>query len=222
MAAKQLRAANRVRVKDDVLAVLRAAILEGSFAPGEHLNEASLADQLEVSRGPIRDALSSLAHEGLVVIEPHKGATVPLMSKNDVDEIYTLRLALEMLAAKSAVVHATPEDLSALGAATADLAAVVDAGGSIRDITDADLRFHDAFYRAAHHQRLYASWRSVRSQVALCLFSRNTVSATSREIVVGEHVQILQLLMDRDQESLVKAVDEHLRGAYERLVRHYD
>lgn len=221
MTGKQLRAASRVRIKDDVLAVLRNAILEGAFAPGEHLSEADLADQLEVSRGPIRDALASLAHEGLVVAEPHKGATVPLLSKDDVDEIYSLRLALETLAARYAVKHATSGDLSSLGAAIVDLSTVVDASGSRRDVTDADLRFHDAFYRAAHHQRLFASWRSVRSQVALCLFSRNTVSATSREIAVGEHAQILQLLTEREEELLVKAIDEHLRGAYERLVQHY-
>jgi DNA-binding GntR family transcriptional regulator len=221
MAGGGLRTASRLRVKDDVLALLREGILEGTFAPGEHLGEADLAERLQVSRGPVRDALSILAHEGLVIIEPHKGATVPLLSKEDVDEVYSLRLALETLAAKEAVRKATDADLDALSVALSKIPAAIESGDR-RAVTDADLAFHEAFYLAAHHQRLYASWRLVRSQVSLCLFSRNTLATTRREIVVDEHARILDLLKGRETDELVAAVGEHLRGAYERLVQYYE
>ncbi|WP_028926355.1 GntR family transcriptional regulator [Pseudonocardia acaciae] len=215
-----LRAANRQRIKDDVLGVLRDAIVTGVFAPGERLREAELADELEVSRGPIRDALASLEHEGLVRIEPHRGATVPMLDRRDVEEVYSLRQSLETLAARWAVEHADERDLARMEAVLAEIPAALDRGDP-REVTDLDLQFHDAFYRAAHHERLYASWRSLRSQVSLFLFSRNTIAPTSREIVVDEHARILELLRQRSVDELRIAVESHLLGAYERLRERY-
>lgn len=221
MAVNSLRAAQRVRLKDDVLTVLRDAIIAGQFAPGERLNETDLAEQLGTSRGPIRDSLAALAHEGLVVHEPHKGARVPLLDRADIEDVYSLRVALETLAARTAVKRAAAVDFEILDRAMEELADAFDRGDR-RSITDADLRFHDAFYEAAHHDRLSVAWRTVRSQVALCLFSRNTVSATSREIVVDEHAHLLALLRARSESELVDAVRAHIETAYRRLVASYD
>ena len=221
MAATGLREAHRLRLKDDVLTVLREAIIAGKFAPGERLNEKDLAEQLGTSRGPIRDSLSALAHEGLVIHEPHKGAYVPLLDREDIEDVYTLRVALETLAARTAVRRAQQVDFESLSAALAQLVDAFDRGDR-RAITDADLHFHDMFYQAAHHDRLSAAWRSVRSQVALCLFSRNTVSATSREIVVDEHARILELARNRSEAELVDAVRVHIETAYQRLMKSYD
>jgi len=221
VASGGLRAASRLRIKDDVLSVLREAIISGSFAPGQHLREEDLAEQLQVSRGPVRDALATLGHEGLVRIEPHKGATVPLLARRDVDEVYSLRLAMETLAARWAVEHATADDLAALEAVLAEVPAALDSGDA-RAVSDLDVRFHDAFYRAAHHERLYVFWRSVRSQVSRFLFSRNTVVPTTREIALDEHAHLLELLRQRAEDELVEAVQAHLRGAYDRLTAQYD
>ncbi|MGV9796824.1 GntR family transcriptional regulator [Mycobacterium sp. NPDC003449] len=221
MAIDSLREAHRLRLKDDVLSVLRDAIIAGTFAPGERLHEKELAEQLGTSRGPIRDSLATLAHEGLVIHEPHKGAYVPLLDRTDIEDVYTLRVSLEVLAARTAIKRAQDVDFTSLESALQEIADAFDRGER-RAITDADLRFHDAFYHAAHHDRLTAAWRSVRSQVALCLFSRNTVSATSREIVVGEHAHILELVRSRREADLVEAVRVHIETAYERLATSYD
>jgi DNA-binding GntR family transcriptional regulator len=220
MTTSMLRAARRVRVKDDVLAVLREAIVAGEFAPGEHLGETDLAERLQVSRGPVRDALSTLAHEGLVVVEPHKGATIPLLSRRDVEELYSLRLALEVLAGQQAIRNATDADLTAMSAALGPIEEAL-AGRDRRAVTEADLRFHDAFYRASHHQRLETTWQSIRSQVSLCLFSRNTVATTSREVALDEHANLIRLLADRDEAGLTDAIREHLSSAYQRLAHLY-
>lgn len=215
-----LRAARRVRVKDDVLTVLRAAILGGEFAPGEHLGETELADRLEVSRGPVRDAIATLAHEGLVLVEPHKGARIPLLSRRDVEEVFSLRLALEVLAGREAIRNATDADLDALTSAL-DPIEIALASNDRRAVTDADLQFHDAFYRAAHHQRLQRTWQNLRSQVSLCLFSRNTVAGTSRNVVIDEHANLIRHLADRNEDALVAAIDDHLTSAFDRLAQHY-
>src|SRR5512147_2302861 len=77
---------------------LREAILQGRFRPGERLREAELATMLEVSRGPVREALTRLEHEGLVTTRRNRGATVSRLSKEDEEEVRSLRLTLERLA----------------------------------------------------------------------------------------------------------------------------
>jgi DNA-binding GntR family transcriptional regulator len=111
-------------------------------------------------------------------------------------------------------------DLAVLAGILAEIPAAVESGGP-RELTDVDLRFHDAFYRAAHHERLFACWRSVRSQVSLFLFSRNTVIPTTREIMIDGHAALLDLLTRRAETELATAVEEHLAGAYERLREQY-
>jgi len=118
-------APNRRSLSDDVVVRLRGEIVRGTFAPGERLNEVALAEAFDVSRGPIREALTILEREGLLTVEKHRGARVTLLSRNDIDEIYELRLALERLAMERAVRLATPDDhramievIASLGSAT--------------------------------------------------------------------------------------------------------
>src|SRR2546421_3108883 len=87
---------------DDIVDRLREAIFSGQFPPNEHLREETLAEFLRVSRGPIREALGQLEREGLVIKEPNKGARVARLSRKDLDEVHSLRLALEQLAIRQA------------------------------------------------------------------------------------------------------------------------
>src|SRR5689334_9971359 len=99
---------------DDVVDRLRDAILHGSFKPGEPLREEQLAAMLDVSRGPVREALVQLEREGLVLMRRHRGATVARLSRGDLEEVYSLRLALERLATQRAVQYAAEEDFKAM------------------------------------------------------------------------------------------------------------
>ena len=82
-------------LSDEIIVRLRDAILTGAFPQGERLREENLAASLKVSRGPIREALSKLEREGLVVLNPNRGATVTMITRKDLDEIFSLRLSLE-------------------------------------------------------------------------------------------------------------------------------
>ena len=79
----------------DIATRLRAAILEGHFGPGEQLREEALARAMGVSRGPIREAFMQLEREGLILIRRNRGAFVAQLSREDLDEVYTLRVAIE-------------------------------------------------------------------------------------------------------------------------------
>src|SRR5580692_1208877 len=86
---------SRRMVGEDVLAALRAAVMDGSFAPGERLAEAVLARELRVSRAPVREAMMQLEREGLLDFDQRGTARVKRLHAEDFEEIYTLRLALE-------------------------------------------------------------------------------------------------------------------------------
>ncbi len=208
------------RLSEHVLGQLREAILTGSFKPGERLREVDLASTLKVSRGPIREALAQLEREGLVRVETHHGATVVQLTCEDVEEIYSLRLALEILATQRVVQQAQPEELDAFAPIIDNLEEALQRQ-DIRAIADHDVQFHDLLYRAAHHNRLYKAWSSLRSQLAVFLLVRNARVLPQRELVIDEHVAILAALQARDEEDAVQLMREHLRGSYERLLGTY-
>jgi DNA-binding GntR family transcriptional regulator len=206
---------------DDVVDRLRDAILQGGFKPGEPLREEQLAAMLDVSRGPVREALVQLEREGLVLVRRHRGATVARLSRGDLEEVYSLRLALERLAVQRAVRHATAEDFAAMDAVLEAFDVVLSRGPSEKEVAELDVRFHDLIYRAARHQRLYESWANLRSQIYIFLLSRNVANPDFREITVKSHAYLLAALRTRDESQATAEIEEHLRGAYDRVVRGY-
>jgi len=138
---------------------IRQEIVEGGYKPGERLVEQRLAEAHGLSRTPVREALKWLEAEGLVRIEPHRGAVVRPMTLNDVRDIYELRAELEGYAARRAAARIDPETLAQIAAAVDafDLAIAAAARGDldgIRAVNAANRRIHDAVVFAAAHERL--------------------------------------------------------------------
>lgn len=100
---------------DQAYEVIRSAIVEGEFAPGERLPEEDLAERAGVSRTPVREALRRLASEGVVEFVANRGAQVASFSAQDLQELFDLRAVLEGFAARLAARNATTEDLAELG-----------------------------------------------------------------------------------------------------------
>jgi len=206
---------------DDVVERLRDAIFHGSFKPGEALREEQLAAMLDVSRGPVREALVQLEREGLVIVRRHRGATVARLSRNDLEDVYTLRLALERLAIQRAARYATDQDFAAMEAVLTAFDVALSHGPSEKDVAELDVRFHDLIYQAAHHQRLYDCWANLKSQIYIFLLSRNVVDPDFRDITVKSHAALLEAIRTRDEARATTEIEDHLRGAYDRVVRAY-
>ncbi len=218
---KSLAPAKRHTLGDEVADRLRDAILTGEFAPGQRLREESLAEMLQVSRGPIRDAFGALERDGLVALTPHHGATVVELSREDLEEVYSLRIVLEILAARFAVRRAEAADLDRLEKALAAFVKGLGNKPTEQDAADLDVQFHDAFYRAAHHERLYLSWSNIRLQVYRFLLSRNLANPDWRENMARGHTEILDVLRSRDEEALVAVVGTHIQFAYRRILESF-
>jgi len=140
---------------------LRAAIVENQYAPGQRLVEQSIATELGLSRTPVREALRMLEAEGLVVSEPNRGAMVRPLSPTEVDDLYGLRIRLESYAVEVATERATEAELGDLIDAADAFSAVrrsvdVTSVEGVRQIHEANRRFHDGILAAARHRRLAA------------------------------------------------------------------
>jgi|SRR5579859_2382400 len=201
---------------------LREAILKGDFAPGAHLREVEVAARYQVSRGPVREALLQLEQEGLVLLRRNRGAIVARLSRADLEEVYSLRLALERLAVLSAAQHGTDADFAELDAILHEFRGT-DSSKPLteQEAADQDVRFHDAVYRAAHHERLYAAWSSIRSQVYVLLLGRNVAGPDFREDTYFGHLELAYLIRARDQARVVTAIENHLRASYARVLASY-
>jgi DNA-binding GntR family transcriptional regulator len=214
----QLTPAVKRSLADEVADRLRAAIFHGAFKPGDPLREEQLATMLDVSRGPVREALIQLERERLVLVRRNRGASVARLSRDDVDEVYSLRLALERLAVQRAVRYAGEADFAALRTILTGFEVSLSRGPSEEEIADLDVRFHDVVFRAARHQRLYECWSTLRSQIYIFLLSRNVANPDFREVTLTGHTDLLTVLQARDETRAAQVLEEHLRGAYDRII----
>jgi DNA-binding GntR family transcriptional regulator len=191
---------------------LREAILERRFTPGERLRETELAGMLEVSRGPVREALALLEHEGLVITRRNHGAAVARLSREDEEEVKSLRLALERLAVQLVVRHASVEDLAALEGEIERLRAVFGKRTNVQDIAEFEIRFHDLLYQASRHRRLCQSWSALRSQAHILHLSRNVDQPGIRDVIIKRHTALLNALRSRDEQAALAIIEEHVFG----------
>jgi len=207
---------------EEVTEQLRNAIFRGHFRPGQRLSEEQLARTLGVSRGPIREALVRLEREGLIASQANRRMTVARLSRKDLEEVYTIRLALERLAVQYAVHYAQEDDFAALEANTQLLEEAVARGITEQEAATLDIGFHDLIYRASRHQHVLDAWLNIRSQVYLFLLSRNLANPDFRDRVISRgHRDFLAALRQRDEPRAVRSIEEHLRAGYAYIYENY-
>ena len=203
--------ARRRVLADEVADAIRDAIFAGRIDLGQRLVEEELASNLNVSRGPVREALVVLSQEGLVRLERHRGATVAELGLDGVHEIYSLRTALERLAVECLCRHATDADFKRIAAVLQEFDKLP------RPLTRSvvaglDVAFHDAVFQAAHHERLYRAWLSLRSQIFLYLVHRGALRSDYAQSWLKDHQDFLEVLMHRKRSQAVKMVEGHIEG----------
>ncbi|MGW5360898.1 GntR family transcriptional regulator [Actinopolymorpha pittospori] len=203
---------------DLVTDVLREMITGGRFQPGQHLRESQLADALRVSRGPIRQALARLEVEGHVELRRHRGAFVSTLTTADVEEVHTLRGAIERLAASRACTRMQGEGFAEMDAVLEQMK-LVDTKPDPEDAALLDLRFHDIIYAYCDHVRVQRVWASIRGQIMVFLRARNASFPDFLEVGHIEHLELRNALALGDPQAAQDAIDKHISGAYERLKR---
>ena len=203
-------------LRDVVFETLRDAIITQVLKPGERLMEIQLADEMGVSRTPVREAIRKLELEGLVIMVPRKGAYVAGVSMKDIHEVYEVRAALEMLAVSLAAERITDEELDALERQVlreSEAEASEDTDEHTLDnIVYIDTTFHDIIYQAANNQRLVQFLNILQEQ--LQRFRAASLSRPGRsKTALEEHKQIIEALADRNGDLAAKLAKEHIDNA---------
>jgi len=202
-------------VAEQVVCVLREAILAGSLAPGTSLREVALAERFSVSRTTIREAIRALVTEGLAVHHRHRGATVAEPSAADVRDLYLARVAVESAAAEAAVRAGAPA-LDGLEVVLADMEAAF-ARGDWEATTEADLAFHGGLVDLAASPRLAAFYAHLQGELRLVLLLADRDAPDEGK--VAEHRAMLALARRGDVEGLGVALAAHVASAQDVLVR---
>ncbi len=198
---------------------IRDAIFAGLYAPGSPVREVELAEALDVSRGSVREGLSLLEREGLLQSAWHRGTRVIELTVTDIEEVYTVRAALERLATSTAAEHASSEVLDRLDLTVEAMAAGIEAASDGPQLLALDIDFHDQIYAAAGNKRLCDAWQALRSQVYLFQLSRIRLGDEDyRSRLVVEHRELATLVRQRDSAALARVAEDHVHSARRALV----
>lgn len=186
--------------------LLRQHIVAGAFTPGLRLVESQLSEQMSLSRGTIRAALNELTHEGLVTQTAYTKWAVTEFSATDAWELYTLRSALEGMAARLAAerIEVTGGDRLRTAFTQLQIAA---GSGDWRRLTDADFLLHKTIIEIARHGRLAQQYRLLEQQIRIVIASSNSLVPTTDE-VVAQHQPLVEAITTghaRRAEKLARA-----------------
>ena len=201
--------------QEAVLAELRRSILEGDLAPGAQILQDRIAEQLGVSRVPVREALKMLEGEGQVSYAPHRGYFVTELDSAELMEVYQIRELLEAEAVTRALPFLGKDDYERMQEAVEDMEAAEDSGDIVA-LTAANRRFHFALIEPCGMQRLIRIirqlWDSTDPYRSVYFGDER-----HRRVVRQEHRAILKAVRQRDADELVKLLTEHRHHAVESL-----
>lgn len=193
---------------------IRASILDGRLAPGEQLVESHLADQLGVSRGPVRDALRELVEDCLAVERPRAGTSVRDIGADDLVDIYNVRLAVEALAMRLCIRRrASTARLRELIAEMRAAAAANDAN----QVVERELRFHEQLCRESGSEQLLRMFHRLEGPVHLALAMDDATYASLADIA-EEHLPIVDAIDAGDDRGAIAVIDEHVMSTIGVLV----
>lgn len=197
---------------------IRRSIIQGRIKPGTRLVESSLAEQLGVSRMPVREALRQLSEQGYVSIVPRRGAVVTSLSEKDALELYDIRGALEQLAARLAAERRTAEDIARLEDIL-EQGKIEQANGNWAELSRLNSMFHEAVAATSRNQHLAQLMHAYRDKI-LWIFSR---SAQERgEASWSEHAEILQAIIRGEVTNAGNCAARHVEQARLAIVEHLD
>ncbi len=183
---------------------------------GARLTEEALAEEFAVSRGPVRDALTQLSFEKLVEVQRPRGVYIVGLTSDDVDQLYSLRGALEQLALSRAMRVDDDERWQPMADAVQRMAEAADAGDHAAFVT-ADLDFHSQIYALADHPRLEGAWNQYLPTFTALLEVTINHDEDLHESS-DDHVTLLDVMRTGAPEDAAAVLSAHLDGARERML----
>jgi DNA-binding GntR family transcriptional regulator len=207
----------RVSTVEALTKALREQVLDGTLAADTPLREAELCEVFGVSRHTVRTALRALGHEGLARLEPNRGAFVPELTAEDVDDLFRLRSALELTAVRTLAQEPRRRD-GARRAAPAPQAIPEDASWTA--VRDADLDFHRALVDALASPRVTRTYAALMTELRLSFLQLQQELEDHRD-VARQHTEILDAIESGDAGEAARLLQVHLDEARENIAGAY-
>jgi len=199
------------RARERVVDALRDEIMLGKLADGERLIEDQIARRLETSRGPVREALRQLEHEGLVVSYPYRGAVVLGVSDEEVQHVLIpIRLTLERFCFLKALERMTDADFAEL-AKEVWLIGEAARANDLMGAVEADIRFHEFVLGHSGQQHSAQLWGAIAPRIRAYFFRYGRVSDLDR--IAREHNELLGAMQTRNQAVWTNALEHHIAVA---------
>ncbi len=204
-------------LRDVIFETLRKAIVSGDIKPGERLMEVSLADQMGVSRTPVREAIRRLEAEGLVTMIPRKGTHVSELSVKDIMDVLEVRTVLDKLATDLAAKRMQPAQLKSLESVHKQYISCVEKE-NMEGAVKKDVEFHDIIYSASGNPRLVAVAGSLREHIYRfrVIYMSGSLIA---ENVLNEHEEILTALKEAQNNIASNLAEKHIRNQMETIIK---
>ena len=203
-------------LREVVCETLREAIRSGVLKPGERLMEIQLADELGVSRTPVREAMRKLELEGYVIMLPRRGTYVANISIRDINEVFEIRTTLDALASGLAAERITEEELEQLERLLVSIGENIETR-NMKKVVEDDMEFHDILYKASRNQRLVGIISNLREQMTR--FRSMSMSYPGRlKKTLEEHSRLVEAIAQRDVELAQKLAVEHMENSEQTLL----
>jgi DNA-binding GntR family transcriptional regulator len=208
--------ANAKSLEERVFLALREEILGGQFKKGDTLTEVALSTRYGVSRTPLRGALHRLAEEGLIEIVPNRGAVVIGIGREELVDIYKIRMRLEGLASREATEKISDADIERLKESV-ELAEFYIKRQDTEHLKELDSEFHDIIYRASGNRLLYKTLSELHGNIQF--YRKRSIAVEGRlEKSISEHREILAAIERRDADEADRLTSLHIEAALENLL----
>lgn len=211
-----MRSVSDQNIAEQVADELRAAIHSGELAPGDRLVERKLAERLGVSHIPVREALTRLAEERLIIREPRRGARVAALTEQDLEEIASLRIVLEQFMAIRVQERWTD-------AAAERLQQIIDAMesaeiGDMPEVLRQDRAFHEALAELSEHRFLTEINAQLRGRITGFISAANAALPPAEQVEhVRSHREIMEAIASGDPDAARTVIAEHVDRAFARI-----
>jgi DNA-binding GntR family transcriptional regulator len=207
-----LQPLQREALRDRVVQAIRDAIIQGKLRPGEKVPEGELAEQLTVSRTPIREAIRVLEGQGLVVVNPKRGTYIAMPDRTDTSDGLAVRASLEVLAVEQAIARLSGPDwndlLDRLAEIIDQMAVSINSADTIHGV-ELDIEFHATLIRAAQNGHLWRSWDAVG--IPFLVWSpERAMYPVSASSLADRHLAVVAALRTREPAVAAAAIRSHI------------
>lgn len=207
-------------LSEQTAAILRDAIKGGEIQPGTHLIEQDIAEQLGISRIPVRKAIEQLIEERLVIKNRHKGAFVHPYSPEELDEIYSLRVLLEQVVVERVMANWSVDKHEELQAIF-DRMVEAEAVGDKQLLDDLDTVFHQTLWKMAKHGVLEEMLTMLRARSHLTYFVRDQRKLAHYSVFIEAHRSLLEALNRGDVMEARQEMKRHIERAKKFIQDYY-